>query len=119
MRFESKAHARIPLLASADVSKGAVLSLDLALGVLVDAGFNYQTALIGIMTVVNYTLGFTFEEQASIKRDDDVAYLRELITANHLRYLSAAFEENMTPPDSDTEFEASLRLIIAGLGLQR
>jgi TetR/AcrR family transcriptional regulator, tetracycline repressor protein len=106
------------LLATADVSKGAVLSLDLALGVLAGAGFSYQAALIGTMTIVNYTLGFTFEEQASPRRDDGIAYLRGLISANQLPHLSAAFDENITPPDSESEFEASLRIIIAGLGMR-
>jgi Tetracyclin repressor-like, C-terminal domain len=83
--------------------------------VLVDAKFSYQAALIGMMTVVNYTLGFTFEEQADPRRDDDLEHFRALITAHQVPHVRAAFDENVTPPDPDAEFEASLRLIIAGL----
>lgn len=106
------------LLAVADVSKSAVLGLDMALGVLVNAGFDYQTALVGVMTVVNYTLGLTFEEQSSTGRTAAAEYFRDLVTSNHLPYVTAAFEKIGAPPDSATEFNAGLRLIIAGLRTQ-
>jgi TetR/AcrR family tetracycline transcriptional repressor len=106
------------LLATADVSKGTLLGLDLALGVLVNAGFGYQEALLGVSTVVNYTLGISLEEQSSSGRAEAMEYFRELIRSNNLPHVTAALGADVEPPDSDAEFEAGLRLIIAGLRTQ-
>ena len=107
------------LLAVADVSKAAVLGLDMALGVLVNAGFGYQEAMVGVMTIINYTLGLTFEEQSSSGHANSAEYFRRLVAANHLPHLTAAFGEITEPPDSATEFDAGLRIIIAGLRTQQ
>lgn len=107
------------LLATADVSRTGLESLELALGVMVNAGFGNQTALVGILTLVNYTIGFTFEEQAAPGSGEDVQAQRALITASQLPYLTAAFAENAGPLASNTEFEAAIRLILAGLRTQK
>jgi TetR/AcrR family tetracycline transcriptional repressor len=103
------------LLASADISKGALIGLDLALGVLVNEGFGYQEALLGVSTVVNYTLGISLEEQSSSGRAEAMEYFRKLIRSNNLPHVTAAYGADIEPPASDAEFESGLRIIIAGL----
>lgn len=108
------------LLAAADVSQTSIRTLDRALGVLVGAGFGYQAAFTGIMTVVNYTLGFTFEEQTSpdMPPEQQLELLQAQIESANLEHLRAAFQSAMIP-DSDTEFESSMQLLLDGLRLRR
>ncbi len=105
------------LFAVAEVSKGALFGLDLALGVLVKAGFGYQEALIGVSTIVNYTLGITFEDQTTTRREGAAEYFRELLAASNLPHVTAALGDitEVQPPDSDYEFELGLQVIIAGI----
>ena len=58
------------LLAAAEVSTVSIQFMDMSLGVLVRAGFDHRSAMLGISTIVNYTMGFTFEEQSIPERQD-------------------------------------------------
>ncbi|MEO8608212.1 MAG: TetR/AcrR family transcriptional regulator C-terminal domain-containing protein [Chloroflexota bacterium] len=103
------------LMASAEISSRSIPSLDLSLGILVEAGFSYPLAMIGIFTVVTYTLGFAFEKQASPDDDDDPEQMRQRIAG--LPYLTAAFESGQIHLMGD-EFEAGIQVIIDGLRIQ-
>jgi TetR/AcrR family transcriptional regulator, tetracycline repressor protein len=103
------------LLASAEVAKGSLMMLDMTLGILVQAGFDYQQALIGTFTITNFVLGFTFEEQSSTRIDNEGEYLQKLIASHDLPNLAAAFQAVTIPFDSNAEFEASIALIVDSL----
>lgn len=103
------------LLVIADVSQIGIYSLNLALGIMLKAGFESAPALTGITTIVNYTIGITFEEQSAVRHDNDIERLRAFITTHNLKHLEAAFCEMDMPPETDAEYEAGLSLIIDGL----
>src|SRR5262249_29619389 len=57
------------VVAGADLTRSDMLiGLDMAVRVLQDAGFGIRRALIGVITIFDYTLGATFEEQAEPPR---------------------------------------------------
>jgi len=108
------------LLASAEVSGSSLVSMDMTLGILVRAGFDYEQALVGTLTITNFVLGFTFEQQASVQSESNegVEILRKIIEDRKLPHLAAAFQEVKIPFDSNAEFEASVQLIIESLSMR-
>ncbi len=53
------------VIAGADLTGSDLLAaLDLALRVLTERGFNARAAMVGTVTIFDYTLGAAFEEQA-------------------------------------------------------
>lgn len=103
------------LLAVAEVSRVSVQFLDASLGMLVRSGFSSKHAMIGIGTIVNYTMGFVFEEQASPRSTDAVAAFKTMIADTDLPYLKTVFDTEQIPGDSSEEFDAGLGLIINGM----
>jgi TetR/AcrR family tetracycline transcriptional repressor len=103
------------LLAAAEVSTVSIQFMDMSLGVLVRAGFDHRSAMLGISTIVNYTMGFTFEEQASPKGQDAIEAFHALLATTDLPYLKAAFEGGVAPVESSSEFRSGLQFIIAGM----
>ncbi len=107
------------LLTTADVSRTGVASLDVSLGVLVKAGFSYREAMIGVMTVVNYTVGFVLSEQSTFSQPNEIEYFQQVVMTSDLPNLKAAFEQNIAPFPPEVEFEAALRLILDGMSTRR
>jgi len=104
------------LLASAEVPGTSMVSMDMTLGILVRAGFDYRQALVGTLTITNYVMGFVFEEQSStLSQEEGVEGLRKLIERHNLTYLAAAFTEIKIPFDNNSEFEESITLIVDSL----
>jgi TetR/AcrR family tetracycline transcriptional repressor len=100
------------------VSERMIGGLDFTVGVLVAAGFSHRKALLATFTVINYALGFTFEEQNRPRNSQTAVEMRKAIAENNFEHLMGAFmefEKELTP---DEEYMASLHLIIDGLAAQ-
>ncbi|HEX3569173.1 MAG TPA: TetR/AcrR family transcriptional regulator C-terminal domain-containing protein [Candidatus Saccharimonadales bacterium] len=104
------------LIVSTNDTSGRMLAgLDFIVGKLVGAGLSPRQALIATFTVINYALGFTFEEQNRPKSSMTHEGVRDLIAKQHLTHLMKAFDEFHEPLSQDEEYRASLRLIIEGV----
>jgi TetR/AcrR family tetracycline transcriptional repressor len=115
------------VIAGANLAHSAMLDgLDLALRVLREAGFAGRDAFVGVLTIFDYTLGATFEEQAEPTRaaaaaPPDAAVseaLRASIDSKRLPTLAAVLDEVAgQAPDHDRAlgFEGGLQLILAGM----
>lgn len=106
------------LVAAADLTRGLALVSRmerLAQG-LIDDGFGAQHALGGILTVVHYTLGATFEEQSDPRKSDPV-----LAPSAAFPVLSALADEADGTRISrlDARFTLGIGLILDGLGARR
>lgn len=115
------------VLAEADLGRGTLLDgLDGGVRVLTAAGFRPEVALLGIITLFDYTLGTTFEEQADPERPLDPTIVDEgfraaLDPVRHatLYRLVTAFAAESPGAIRANSFEWGIRLIIAGLRTQR
>lgn len=89
-----------------------------ALGALHEAGLGDEDAARAFMTLVNYVLGHTLEEQAAVSDGiggtEAVGRLRDAATAGEHPRLAAAFPV-LTSADFDTHFDFGLRVLIEGL----
>lgn len=104
------------LIVSTNDTSGRMLAgLDLIVGTLATAGLSHRQALIATFTVINYALGFTFEEQNRPKSSMTHEGVREMVTKQHLTHLMQAFDEFHEMLSQDEEYRASLRLIIEGI----
>ena len=117
------------VIAAADLSRGAMLvGLDRALMVLHEAGFPFHEALEGILTVFDYTLGTTFEEQAdpifpaAVGEVNVSQSLRRIVDPEQLPGLARALAEyshRATGTGRPEMFEAGLGLIVRGMLARR
>jgi TetR/AcrR family tetracycline transcriptional repressor len=118
------------VIVEADLSQSPMqVGFDLALGVLREAGFRSSDALIGLITIFDYTTGATFEEQGdpraevgTTEADASVSgQLRSVLDAGRLPNLAAALEEHVRERPGNRRadgFEAGVRLILAGMALK-
>jgi TetR/AcrR family tetracycline transcriptional repressor len=103
------------LIAAADLSQGNELlgRLDRTVAALVVDGFRGREALGGILTLIHYTMGETFEEQTDPRPD---APILSKARARQLPALAAVIAEmGTTPPRPDARFELGARLILEGI----
>src|SRR5262249_54131723 len=92
-----------------------------------EAGFGAREAVVGPLTVFDYTLGTTFEEQAepphvqAERSHGDPDALRALIDPDTMPMLYSSLEEAGLVPSEDrtSGFEAGLDLILRGLAALR
>ncbi|MFD6434859.1 TetR/AcrR family transcriptional regulator [Streptomyces venezuelae] len=89
------------------------------LGVLREAGFGDEDAARMLMTLVNFTLGHTLEEQAATLpledgAPDDAGRLRSAVLAGSYPHLAATVSV-LTSTDFDAHFEFALDVHIEGL----
>ncbi|MFD3437042.1 TetR/AcrR family transcriptional regulator [Streptomyces sp. NPDC058685] len=92
---------------------------DTVIGVLREAGFDDADAARALMTVANFTVGHTLEEQAAAREPDteapaDPGRLAEAVTAGAYPHLTATLPV-LSSTDFTTHFEFGLRLLIDGL----
>ncbi len=118
------------VIVEADLSQSPMqVGFDLALGVLREAGFRSSDALIGLVTIFDYTTGATFEEQGDpraevVAPEADVSVsgqLRSVIDVERLPNLAAALEEHVRVRPGNRRadgFEDGVRLILAGMALK-
>jgi TetR/AcrR family tetracycline transcriptional repressor len=109
------------LLASAEISYGDALlgRMDRVVGALVAGGFPGPEALSGVLTVIHYTFGVTFEEQADPRLGGPKLTKARL---RGLPALAAVLAEMGEVPSSGIEgarFERGIALILDGLRARR
>lgn len=89
-----------------------------ALGALREAGFRDEDAARAFLTLVNYVLGHTLEEQAALSDAPEdtgaVGRLRDATTPGAHPHLTAALPA-LTSPDFDTHFAFGLHVLVEGL----
>jgi TetR/AcrR family tetracycline transcriptional repressor len=116
------------VIAEADLTRSDMLvGLDVMVRAMRDAGFGPLEAVVGPLTIFDYTLGSTFEEQAEpphvrIERSlGDPQALRNLIAPERFPALAASLDEAglESSEDRTSGFEAGLALILAGLAALR
>lgn len=111
------------VVAAADLTESAQLVVfDLALQVLTAAGFELRLALLSVVTLFDFTLGATFEEQAEPShrltgRHNKSGTLRTFPDPTRLPLLTAALQEidEAVTGDRSPGFEAGVHLILAGM----
>ncbi len=111
------------LIASANFSTSELLiGIERALQVLQEAGFDPLTALTGIFTLFDYTLGAVFEEQENPNRHvpgrSDAPALQSQFVASRFPTLAATMDCIACAAVSDLAhagFEAGVRLVLDGL----
>ncbi|MGH4031265.1 TetR/AcrR family transcriptional regulator [Actinomycetota bacterium Odt1-20B] len=89
------------------------------IGTLREAGFGSDDAAQAMLTLVNFTLGHTLEEQAALDADGpaDAERLRQAVAESALPHLTATVPV-ITGGDFDAQFAFGLRLLINGLRAQ-
>jgi TetR/AcrR family tetracycline transcriptional repressor len=116
------------LIATADLTTSNWLAgFELMVRVLREAGFSAREAVVGPLTVFDYTLGTTFEEQAepphvqAERSHGDPDALRALIDPDTMPMLYSSLQEAGLVPSEDrtSGFEAGLDLILRGLAALR
>jgi len=110
------------VMAEADLAQGQMhVVMDLALQVLVAAGFDLHVAFTGIVTLIDYALGAAFEEQSEPLHTRPVKDEAQF-PFDGKRFPTLARIVNAAPDaDQDrraTGFAAGVALIIAGLRAQ-
>jgi TetR/AcrR family tetracycline transcriptional repressor len=103
------------LIAAADLSQGNELlgRLDRTVAALVVDGFRGPEALGGVLTLIHYTGGETFEDQTDPRSGAPVL---SKARARQLPALAAVVAEmGAAPPRPDARFELGVRLIIEGI----
>ncbi len=89
-----------------------------ALGALREAGLRDEDAARAFLTLVNYVLGHTLEEQAALSGTPEdtgaVGRLRDATTPGAHPHLTAALPA-LTSPDFDAHFAFGLRVLVEGL----
>lgn len=112
------------VLAEADVSLSNFFEgIELALDVLQHAGFDGNTATAGVITVIHFILGNTFEAQADPsslrnKEDEKSPHPRSLPIDRERFPRIVAFLHSidvLSPAEASAPFEAGLSLILDGL----
>ncbi len=103
---------------------GMYLAQERALRVLVDGGFEPEAAQSALTTVYSYTVGFAIEEQAMFPWDDEPDDLYSPHRRLHridaaATPLVARLAATDSMRDSDANFAAGLRIIVAGLAARR
>jgi TetR/AcrR family tetracycline transcriptional repressor len=109
------------LLASAELSYGDALlgRMDRAVGALVSAGFPGPEALWGVLTIIHYTFGATFEEQADPRLGGPKLTKARLRGLPALAAVFAEMGEAPTSPAENVRFERGIGLILDGLRARR
>jgi len=110
-------------LAEADLTLSPFLTaVDLAVQVLLDAGFEARQALVSVLTTINYVLGGTFEIQADPSHDalleSETGTRPEplFVDPERLPTLARLLEEtDLTPASIEVWFEEGLRLLLDGM----
>lgn len=92
---------------------------DTVIGVLREAGFDDADAARALMTVANFTVGHTLEEQAAAREPGteapaDPGRLADAVTAGSYPHLTATLPV-LSSTDFTAHFEFGLRLLINGL----
>jgi TetR/AcrR family tetracycline transcriptional repressor len=112
------------ILAEADMSFSNFFEgIELALDVLVNAGFDGSTATAGMIAVVHYILGNVFQSQAdpsSLKDGEDEKNPHSLMFAvdeERFPRIAAFFPSTdvLSPASASARFEAGLSVILDGL----
>lgn len=106
------------LVATADLTRSEMfIVLDLALRVLVQAGFDLRGALGGVVTLLNYTLGAAFEEQAEPLQTLTHRTDQSVLDPERLPMLAAVFNDDADAASGNRTvgFEAGVQLILAGM----
>lgn len=93
-------------------------TVELTLRTLLDAGFELHAAARGFPVLLHYTVGFCIEEQSRGNYGADDPYAPEAVAArlDPARYpLTAQVNAEMLNAVTDVDFEAGLRVVLAGL----
>lgn len=119
--LEHRDGARV--IASANLTGSALLGMqEMALNVLIAAGFDLRAALMGIVALFDYTLGAAFEEQtepASPSASSSHIWGPRYPSPDPARLplLAAAFDDITTAAtdDPDIGFKGGIHLLLAGM----
>jgi TetR/AcrR family transcriptional regulator, tetracycline repressor protein len=119
--LEHRDGARV--IAGAELAGSDLLvALDLALRVLTERGFTLHAALVGTVTIFDYTLGAAFEEQAepahlATTSTSEPKALWNVLDPIRLPMLAAVLDgaADRFAGDRGMGFEAGLQLILAGM----
>lgn len=108
------------LIASANLARSDLLrGLDITLAKLIGFGFDPRDALVGLLTVTDYTLGSTFEGQTDPCTSDPGSLPAEERRRTYAPYptLGPLLEKLLSAgaPKPGTTFEVCLQLVIDGL----
>jgi TetR/AcrR family transcriptional regulator, tetracycline repressor protein len=111
------------VVATADLTRSEMFKvLDLALRVLTEAGFDLRMALGGTVTILDYTLGATFEEQAEplhtlTDRIDRTGASGDALDLERLPMLAAALNNAADAAGGDRAggFDVGVQLILGGM----
>ena len=115
------------VIATADLKGSALQDIqEMALHVLTTAGFDLRTAFVSIITILDYTLGAAFEEQAdpdygTIHRSNPLQ--PRLLPLDPVRFpqLAAAQDEftEGTVDDSQINFRGGIQLLLIGMAMTK
>ena len=111
------------VIATADLTGSALLVIqEMALHVLIAAGFDLRTALVSVVAIFDYTLGAAFEEQADpdhLTRNRSSVLRSHLLSLDPTRFphLAAALDDITATAADDPHvgFRGGLRLLLAGM----